>query len=227
MIKLKVGNERCEIPNQWSELNVSEYAKIVHILQEYEVADLEKIEDEHLKNKQKLANITANQKVFEYLTGLDEKKIKQCNVREMNTCLELMTKFLNEKVETKSSEDHQDSFEWKNKRYYFPQHEMKETKFGDFIEAEQVMVNAKEIEGGRFGLIAKQMAILCKEKNEETTEALIEKKARLFEKLPMDIVWRFVFFLITQTKLFAKNSATSSKTDKELETDMQTKTGKS
>lgn len=71
------------------------------------------------------------------------------------------------------------------------------------------------------------MGILCKEKDEKTTDELIEKKSRLFEKLPMDIVWKFVFFLMKQTSSLQKNMKISSKMDIDQQTDMQMKTGKS
>lgn len=226
MMNLKVGKTKCKIPNDWSELNISQYAKIVHILQQHEVIDISDIDEDHEKQRQKLINIKANRDVFEFLTGLDQQTILQCNLDQMNTCLEMMATFLNTKVDERIKEkDVAHSFTWKNKEYFFPMENMTETTFGSYIESEQILMNAKEIEGGRFGLIAKQMAILCKEKNEETTDELIEKKTRIFEKLPMNIAWSFVFFLMKRTNSFRKNIQTSSKMVIDPTIDTQMKTG--
>tara|TARA_R100000908_G_C3710203_1_gene117136 strand:- start:42 stop:725 length:684 start_codon:yes stop_codon:yes gene_type:complete len=227
MINLKVGKTRCTIPNEWKELNVSQYAKVCQILIDYEIVDIEEVPEEH-QEIQKVKNIKANREVFTYLSGLERSVVDQCNLKDMENCLNLMNQFLNKKVEQEIKEDSvADSFNWKGKTYFFPLPLMTETTFGDYIESEQVMMNAKEIEGGRFGLIAKQMAILCKEEGEETNDELIEKKTRLFEKLPMDIVWKFVFFLMKQTSLLQKSMKTFSKTDIDQQTDMQMKIGKS
>lgn len=227
MINLKVGKHRCTIPNEWKELNVAQYAKICQILIDYEIKNIDDLEEEE-QEKQKMKNVKANREVFAYLSGLEKTIVDQCSLKDMNDCLELMNQFLNTRIENKiKSDDVQESFNWKGKEYHFPLPLMKESTFGEYIESEQVMMNAKEIEGGRFGLIARQMAILCKEKGEQTNDELIEKKTRLFEKLPMDIVWKFVFFLMKQTSSLQKSMKTSSKMDIDQQTDMQMKTGKS
>tara|TARA_R100000742_G_C4277516_1_gene99468 strand:+ start:1136 stop:1819 length:684 start_codon:yes stop_codon:yes gene_type:complete len=227
MIHLKVGKHKCSIPNEWKEMNVAQYAKVCQILIDYEIENIDDIPEDQ-QEIQKMKNIKANREVFSYLSGLDRTIVDQCNLKEMEHCLGLMNQFLNNKVEQKIKDDSvAESFEWKGKKYVFPLPLMKETTFGDYIESEQVMLNAKEIEGGRFGLIARQMAILCKEDGEETTDELIDKKTRLFEKLPMDIVWKFVFFLMKQTNTLQNNLKTSSKMDTDHQIDMQTKTGTS
>ena len=227
MINLKVGKHKCSIPNKWNEMNVSEYAKIVKILSDFDIKKIEDLEDEHEKEQQKLINIKANRDVFKFLSGLEDDVIQQCNLTQMNQCLDLMNQFLNSEVDKGIIEENkQQSFKWKNKKYLFPFPNMKESTFGDYIEAEQVTINAHEMEGGRFGLIARQMAILCKEEGEKTNDDLIEKKTRLFEKLPMDIVWKFVFFLSKQIKICKPNIRTSSKTETELKTDTHNNIGK-
>tara|TARA_R100000734_G_scaffold19138_1_gene18442 strand:+ start:7484 stop:8179 length:696 start_codon:yes stop_codon:yes gene_type:complete len=231
MINLKIGKHKCQIPNEWHEMTISKYAKVVAILLQHDVKDPDEIEDEKIKQDQKAKNIAANRDIFSLLTGLDNSVIMNTNLKEMNNCLELMNRFLNTRVEKQFSEneDEKHHFSFKGKTYFFPKAKMTETTFGDYIESEQIAANAKEIEGGRFGIIAKQMAILCKEEGEEeTNDKLVAKKARIFENLPMDIVWNFVFFLMKQTNTYQKSIQMSSKMVKEAsQTDMQTNTGTS
>ena len=60
MMNLKVGKTKCKIPSDWSELNISQYAKIVHILQQHEVIDISDIDEDHEKQRQKLINIKSH-----------------------------------------------------------------------------------------------------------------------------------------------------------------------
>lgn len=147
MINLKVGNKQCKIPNEWNELNVSQYAKICQILIDYDIKDMEDLPEEQ-QEIQKVKNIKANREVFAYLSGLEKSIVDQCNLKDMENCLNLMNKFLNNKVEQGIKDDSiAESFNWKGKTYFFPLPLMRETTFGDYIESEQVMLNAKEIEG--------------------------------------------------------------------------------
>ena len=107
--------------------------------------------------------------------------------------------------------DKRDRFTFKNKTYLFPYANMSETKFGDYIEAEQVGVAGTKLKSGRFGSFAEQIAILCKEDGVENTEQIIAVKKKLFEKLPMDICWKFIFFLSKQTQILKNNSLQYSK----------------
>lgn len=227
MINLVIGKDtRCKIPNKWNEITIQEYAKVVSLLQQYDVQDVEKIEDEHAKEKQKLKNVKANRDVFEYLSKVPRNIIEKCEIKQMSQCLEVMSNFLNSKIDKEIVKDEQpQSFKHKGKEYFFPLPKMTETTFGDYIEAEQVTMNNKDVEGGRFGVIARQMAILCKEKGEVKTDALVDKKERLFATLPMDIVWQFVFFLMKQTDILRKSLAMSSKMVNEMKADIQPKIG--
>jgi hypothetical protein len=71
--------------------------------------------------------------------------------------------------------------------------------FGDYIESQQLEMNTKYLENGRFDILPEQMAILCKQVDEEVDLDNIDKKAKKFRKLTMDIVWEFSFFLNKKT----------------------------
>ena len=103
---------------------------------------------------------------------------------------------------------------------------MTESTFGDFIETAQLDMLTEKNKAGKFGVIAEQMAILCREVGEVYNEQKVLKKSKLFKGLTMDVVWNFVFFLTKQTNIYKKNSRTYLKAESETKIDTQQKIGK-
>jgi len=204
MIKLKVGEQKCSIPNTWNELKIKDYVKLMKIFKRYDV-ESKKEKEEELTEQEKFNNIKLNCEVLCELTGLSMDTIQRCKETEIAHCLGLMSKFLNTEVEKKVLGDKY-SFKHKSKRYYFPIMEMKESTFGDYIETSQLEMLAKDSEAGKFGVVAEQIAILCREDGEQYDEDKIKKKTRLFEDLTMDVCWDFIFFLNKQIQHCRKNS---------------------
>lgn len=228
MINLKIGNRKIKLPNDWNEITISKYARIVEIMKKHDVKETTDEMDDNEKNIQNFSNLKANKECFSMLTGADPKEIERCNYQQITYCLNKMTDFLGTQMAFDYKEDDpQHSFTFKNKTYLFPKMHLKETTFGDYIEAAQLNILSEQNEAGRFGVLPEQMAIMCKTKDEdkEYNEKLIMKKTRLFEELPMSIVWQFVFFLTRQTNHYQKNFPIYSKTEAEYQTDTQQKTG--
>ena len=229
MINLSVGEIQCKIPSQWNEITLKEYSKIYSIIKNNEF--IEPNEDQQLTKdfdlnelnaSRNLHNIKVNRKVFSEFTGIDEATINLVDGNEMSETLTLMTNFLNQDVEEMAVEDGvKNSFKYKDKQYFFPIAEMKNSTFGDFIEAAQLDMLAEKHESGKFGVIAEQMAILCREQNEVYDEQLVMKKTKMFENLTMEKVWGFIFFLNKQINTYKKNIQTFSNPEIEMITDTQ------
>ncbi len=238
MINLKIGeNHKCQLPNSWDEITLKDYEKIYTLIktnseptQEKENENAEKPLDQITAQDMERAmkNLQLNRAVFCALTGLDKEVVNKTNQQDMFTTLNLMSKFLNDDVESRADGKYiQHGFTYKNKRYFFPKEKMTESTFGDFIETSQLDMLAKKQEGGRFSVIAEQMAILCREEGEEYDDERVAKKARLFRDLKMDVIWEFVFFLTERISIWNKNIPTSLKKEIETLTDTQPQIGKS
>ena len=234
MINLKVGYIDCKIPNAWNEISLADYSKLYAIIKENEFVepnvDNEFPSDEEtnaIDSERALHNVKTNRKVFAEMTGIDEQTINRVDGNEMAETLLLMTNFLNsdvDRIEVEENTNH--SFKFNNKKYFFPIAEMKDSTFGDFIEAAQLDMLAQQNKAGKFGVIAEQMAILCREVGEEYDEKIVMKKTKLFQGLTMNVVWNFVFFLNRQISLFKKNIPTSLKMANETTTDTRQSIGK-
>tara|TARA_Y100000592_G_scaffold34341_1_gene54608 strand:+ start:954 stop:1658 length:705 start_codon:yes stop_codon:yes gene_type:complete len=233
MINLTIGEGekkiKANIPNCWSELTIAQYSKIISILEQHKLEEPEGILSEAQKKEfekeQKLNNVRTNLEMLSYLTGLEMGVIRNVNIKQAENMIGIMTGLLQSKIDYSMKEDERDHFVFKNKTYYFPTAYMRDTTFGDYIEAEQVAISNNKIKANRFGAFAKQMAILCKEKDVENTDEIVAKKERLFRDLPMDIAWKFVFFLTKQMNILRKNSEWFSKVETETLTSMQQKIG--
>lgn len=229
MINLKVGDIDCKIPSAWNEITLADYSKIYGIIKANEFVE-PKVENEFpsdeeskaLESERALHNVKTNRKVFAEMTGIDEQTINRVDGNEMAETLLLMTNFLNGDVERMEIKDGvANSFKYKGKKYFFPIAEMKDSTFGDFIEAAQLDMLAQQNEAGKFGVMAEQMAILCREQGEDYDEKIVIKKTKLFQGLTMDVVWNFVFFLKKQISLFKTNIPTSLRMETEMITDTQ------
>ena len=131
-----------------------------------------------------------NKELFAYMTGIDEKKINKISMDSINavlSCLDDITK----DYEPKGV----DYFEFEGNVYYFPMDFLRTATFGDYIESQQLEMNTQYLKNGRFDILPEQMAILCKQVDEEVDLDDIDEKASKFRKLTMDIVWEFSFFL--------------------------------
>tara|TARA_R110002126_G_scaffold248006_1_gene390914 strand:+ start:8972 stop:9679 length:708 start_codon:yes stop_codon:yes gene_type:complete len=235
MIDLKVGEIDCKIPNQWNEITLNDYSKLFKVIKtnqfieptDEDMLNMNQSDISTLNKERDIHNIRVNRNVFSQLTGIDKQTINQVNADEMADTLLLMTNFLNgdvEKMEFK--EDKKESFKLKGEEYFFPTAQMKTSTFGDFIETAQLEMLTEKNESGKFGVIAEQMAILCRKENEIYDEQLVVKKTKMFGSLKMNVVWDFLFFLRTQINIYKTNSLMFLKMAAEQKTDMQPTIGK-
>jgi len=234
MINLLVGKTKTKIPNSWDEITLDKYSKIYEIIKENEFEEPTHEDgfktDQQLKvieSQRNLNNLKVNKLVFQELTGLTNEIVNNSNAEKMSNVLMTMTNFLNSNItDNEKIDGEQKSFKYKNKEYFFPKSKMTESTFGDFIETAQLDMLTEKNKAGKFGVIAEQMAILCREVGEVYNEQKVLKKSKLFKGLTMDVVWNFVFFLTKQTNIYKKNSRTYLKAESETKTDTQQKIGK-
>ena len=164
MINLTIGERKVKLPNDWSEITIETYARLLEIYAKNNC--LNKDDQENSSEEQfNTDTIKANMEALAFLTNVDIETIKKCKSHEVNNVLGYMTKFLSE-VEHKEFEEVEDtklSFEFKNKTYYYPEFKFKDTTFGDYIEASQLNNLIDKQKGGRFSVLPEQIAILCKQ----------------------------------------------------------------
>tara|TARA_R110000751_G_scaffold54638_2_gene117475 strand:+ start:1769 stop:2476 length:708 start_codon:yes stop_codon:yes gene_type:complete len=235
MINLSVGEIKCKIPQSWNEINLKDYSKIYSIINNNifiepneDDAPTNDLQIKALDAERNLHNVKINRQVFSEFTGIEKNIINKVDGEEMSKTLNTMSNFLNSEVERKITKpENKKSFTIKNKEYFFPLTEMKTTTFGDYIEAAQLDMLAQKNEAGRFGVIAEQMAVLCREQNEVYDEQLVAKKTKIFSELKMDVVWDFLFFLTKQVNTYKKPIRTYLKTETEMTTDTQQTIGQS
>tara|TARA_R100000655_G_scaffold109787_1_gene165463 strand:+ start:1681 stop:2385 length:705 start_codon:yes stop_codon:yes gene_type:complete len=225
MINLKIGEQKYSMPNEWNEITLDEYKKIVEIIKDNEFVE-PKVEDlptdqegkEALEKERSFSNVKSNRKLLAHLAKIDEETINKCELNDVNNALNIMTEFLNNQSVTQYSEGIKYKFDFKGTTYYFPDHQMKKSTFGDYIETAQLDMLDKQGKSGRMSVIAEQMAILCREKNEEYDEVKVLKKTKIFGKLTMNVVWDFLFFLTKQIQDYQKNIQMFSKAGTEIKT---------
>ena len=237
MINITIGkDQKATVPNKWEEITIAQYAKVISLINHHKlnepIQEVNETVDKISEEKKSLLNLRCSQEIFAYLTGVGKNHVSRIDYSQMNGLINQFSELLQSQDIMKTKMENNEmkvisSFDLKGKTYYFPRVNLEETTFGDYIETQQLAVANAESEAGRFGVMAEQMAIMCKEKNVDNTPELIKKKTRLFEKLTMDIVWQFVFFLTRQTNMSMKNLETYSKMATEIQTDMQQKIGTS
>jgi hypothetical protein len=82
-------------------------------------------------------------------------------------------------------------------KFFLPKNLMRETTFGRYIEAEQLEIQSELIKKGKIEIMPRQIAILAKKEGEgdNLDDDVIDKRAKLFEKLDMATIWDVAFFL--------------------------------
>lgn len=211
MIFISVGKRKVELPSEWSEMRLKDYVFILEKLNEYGCLipideELSKEEKELEEAKRNVNYYQAIRVVFSHLTKLSIDEVNKCDENEVVAIINVMNKFLGDQEDRG---EYVDYFEHKGVKYYYPDINMKKSTFEDFIETSQLDVLNKKKAAGRFNVIAEQMAILCREKEEEFDLNKIEKKKKIFNNLTMEKVWNFIFFLTKQTNTLSQSFQTS------------------
>tara|TARA_R100001440_G_scaffold30577_1_gene49030 strand:- start:4615 stop:5259 length:645 start_codon:yes stop_codon:yes gene_type:complete len=194
MLNIEINNKEYNIPNKWEEMTVDYYCGLYHIIKKYQVTEEEENSENDLSKYHAMQENKMYKELFIYMTGISEEimlNVPMTNVTAVIECLnEIMEEYKPEGI---------DYFEFEGDIYYFPMDFLRTGTFGDYIESQQLEMNTQYLKNGRFDILPEQMAILCKQVDEEVDLDNIEEKTKKFRKLTMDIVWEFSFFLNKRT----------------------------
>ncbi len=197
MKTLKLNEKDIEIPENWAEVPFSKFLEFSNLSRTFktkEEMDKEYEDDDETKEyKITLDNLRANTKVASFWTGLTEDEISMCDIDSINDLMEDLN-FMTQSYTPINIT----SFKFKGEEYFVPEIGMKKNTFGDYIEAEQVEINNKELEDGKLESLPMQTAILCKKKDEvgkNLSDEVVLERAKLFRLLDMATIWDVGFFL--------------------------------
>ena len=194
MLNIEINKKEYNIPNKWEEMTLDYYCGLYNIIKKYQITEEEENSDNDLTEYILMQENKMNKELFIYMTGISEKVMQNVpmdNVVAVIECLNQIT----EQYDPKGF----DSFEFEGDIYYFPIDFLRTGTFGDYIESQQLEMNTQYLKNGRFDILPEQMAILCKQVDEEVDLDNIDEKAKAFRRLTMDIVWEFSFFLNKRT----------------------------
>tara|TARA_R110002020_G_scaffold358437_4_gene570727 strand:+ start:2411 stop:3097 length:687 start_codon:yes stop_codon:yes gene_type:complete len=197
MKALRLNEKSVKIPENWAEVPFSRFLEFSNLSKTFKTK--EEMEEEYKDDKETkeykitLDNLKANTKVASFWTGLTEDEISMCDIDSINELME----DLNFMTQTYTPINI-NSFKFKDEEYFVPETGMRKNTFGDYIEAEQVEINNKELEDGKLESLPMQTAILCKKKEELGTnlsEDTVMERTDIFKELDMATIWDVGFFL--------------------------------
>jgi len=111
-----------------------------------------------------------------------------------------------------------ESFTLENVTYELPKSKdaLGEEKVGaymqalEFTEAADLEYFARELDGGKYEYAANIISVLCRPKGEEYDEDTSLARVKMFNELPMDIVFGVFFSLISSMSISIRDTALSS-----------------
>ena len=211
MIKVELGEKEYEIPHKWEEVTFSKFLAFYKLTQSFK--SKEELEEE-FKDKgdskelyMSLDTLKSNTKMVSFWTGISDDEVAMCDLDEVAKVLKDLT-FLNEQYRP----IHIDNFTFKDEKYYLPNENMNKSTFGEYVNAEQLELNNKELEAGRLEVMPEQVAILCKKEGESfVKDDDVDKRAEMFKELDMATIWDVAFFLTKRESLLITSFLISQK----------------
>jgi hypothetical protein len=191
MVEYIINEKKVSIPESWVECTFERFLKFANLLKSIE-RETKEIKTDVDEWEQALQDIKDNTKILSYWCGMSESDISMLDLDVANEIMTTLS-FLNESYIPINIE----SFTIGEEKFILPEALMTKSSFGRYIEAEQLELHANMLDKGRLDILPKQIAILCKKKGEEEKldDDLIDKRAKLFEKLDMATIWDVGFFL--------------------------------
>lgn len=148
-------------------------------------------------------------RTFAFFTGCTVEAIKESKFIEdvhniYHSCLEVL-------FEEEENQELQRSFIWGDAEWLLESPELKngsKMKFGEFIEAKQIVKDMKDLGAGKWETMPRLCAIYLRKKGEEFNEEFLyddSERLQLMKQLPMNITNQVGFFL-TGTMNFYLNT---------------------
>ena len=194
MLNIEINSKEYNIPNKWEEMTVDYYCGVYEIIKKYQITEEEANSENDLTKYHIMQENKMYKELFIYMTGISDKVMANVPMEDVMAVIECLNEIM-EEYKPKGM----DYFEFEGDIYYFPMDFLRTGTFGDYIESQQLELNTQYLKNGRFDILPEQMAILCKQVDEEVDLDNIDEKAKKFRALTMDIVWEFSFFLNKRT----------------------------
>jgi len=189
MIEFKMNDKVVNLPENWLEVKWNKFFDFTKLIKRYEDKEEDKTEDEYKKT---LRALEFNTQVLAFWTNSSEEEVSHWDLGEAEKIMKSLS-FINEQYVPINIQ----SFTIGTEKFFLPKDLMGKSSFGRYIEAEQLEIQSNLIEGGKIEYMPRQLAILCKKEGEDEklNDDLIDKRAKLFEKLDMATIWDVAFFL--------------------------------
>lgn len=211
MEEVTLNGKEYQIPTKWEEVKYSQFLSFSKLIKSFKTEEelREELKDkgETMDLYMSLETLKSNTKMVSFWTGISEDDIAICDLDDVTLVLNKLG-FINKQY----TPIHIDSFVFNDDKYLLPQVGMAKSTFGDYIQAEQLEINNKELELGRIEVMPEQIAILCKKDGEaQISEDEIDKRAKMFKELDMATIWDVAFFLTQRERLLMTSFLISQK----------------
>jgi hypothetical protein len=193
MKEFKMNEKVIKLPELWTEVTWEKFLGFTKIIQNHEKVEEAKKEegsDDENEWKEAIRALELNTKILSFWTGLSQEEISHWDMLEAETLMKCLD-FVNDKYIDLGE------FTINEEKFFLPKNLMRETTFGRYIEAEQLEIQSELIKKGKIEIMPRQIAILAKKEGEgdNLDDDVIDKRAKLFEKLDMATIWDVAFFL--------------------------------
>jgi hypothetical protein len=184
-----LNDNKVTFPSSWEECTYGKFLAFVRLSDKLASNKEDETDNEY---QQTLNDLKQNTKVLSFWLGVSEDEI---SMMDLDVANDIMSKL--SWVGEKYTPINIDSFTIGDEKFYLPKDLMAKSSFGRFIEAEQLELQANMLDNGIIEILPRQIAILCKKEGEEEklNDALIDERAKKFEKLDMATIWDVGFFL--------------------------------
>ena len=97
------------------------------------------------------------------------------------------------------------TFKWNGETWIIPDRLMENSSVIEFAEAAQFQAAMSEVKEGHFRALIDVCAVLLRKRGEQYTDNIYKRNKRLFDTLPMDIVWQVAFFLTRRSAALGRD----------------------
>lgn len=193
MLVISVDNKEVTIPQSYSELKLNEWTKIWKILCSNNIKSdvtTEEGVEELVVNEIKLTK-----EIVAQLLGLTPKDVDRLDYTQCEEVIGVFNHMLNTDLFDTKDGWGDTEFTHKGETYHFPKNNFEDMSFGEYASLKQYETQLENDELKRFDIIPEQMAYCCRKKGEKKESYDLDKRAKLFQDVPMDIVMKLTFFL--------------------------------
>lgn len=192
MEKFVVNEKEVEIPTMWEDVTYERFMDFSKLIGNFQEKKEAKEGDEVAQWENTLVDLKNNTRVLSFWSGLEESEI---SMLDLEVAADMMKHF--GFISDAYNPINIKSFKINDEEFILPEDLMRKSSFGRYIEAEQLEMQANLLEKGQMDVLPRQIAILCKKEGEveKLDDALIDKRAKMFEKLDMATIWDVGFFL--------------------------------